>query len=102
MGYAGLNTYAGLPYNYNVYNNGVYGAYSGLTGYTRPLTTYGYTHHLGKREAEADSQFYTANAYGYSPYVSNVYNTAAHVYGGYTGMPYTSTYNNNVWNRFLY
>jgi len=94
------NTYAaGLPYNYNVYNNGVYGAYSGLTGFTRPLTTYSGIHHLYKREADSDSQFYTANAYGYSPYVSNVYNTAAHVYGGYTGMPYTY---NNAWNRFLY
>jgi len=96
------NTYAGLPYNYNVYNNGIYGAYSGLTGFTRPLTTYSGIHHLYKREADSDSQFYTANAYGYSPYVSNVYNTAANVYGGYTGytgMPYTY---NNAWNRFLY
>ena len=91
------NTYAGVhTYYNNVYNTGVYGAYTGLTGYTTPYMTYGYPHHLGKRDA--DSQVYT-NAYTGYPYYNNVYNTA-HVYGGYTGYPYT-TYG-NVWNRFHY
>merc|ERR1712080_242016 len=91
------HTYAGVhPYYNNVYNTGVYGAYTGLTGYTTPYMTYGYPHHLGKRDA--DSQVYP-NAYTGYPYYNNVYNTA-HVYGGYTGYPYT-TYG-NVWNRFLY
>jgi hypothetical protein len=98
------NAYAASPYVNNVYNNaGVYGGYTGLTGltgYASPLTHYGYTHHLGKREAESDSQYYT-NAYGAHPY--NAYNTAQ-VYGrysGYTGFPYTTTYG-NVMNRFHY
>merc|ERR1712088_128400 len=98
------NTYAASPYNYNVYKNGVYGAHSGLvySGYTRPLANYGYTHRLFKREADSDSQYYNINAYsGYAPYVNNVYNTAAYGVAGYTGIPYTSTYN-NIWNRFHY
>merc|ERR1719411_1154074 len=57
------NTYAGYPYS-SVYNNvyntaGVYGGYTGytgLTGYTYPYSTYGYAHHLGKRDADADFQ----------------------------------------------
>jgi hypothetical protein len=116
------NAYAGVhPYYNNVYNTGVYGAYSGLTAvapvatsvYNVPATyaaatppytsgVYSGIHHLGKREAEADSQNYT-NAYaGVSPYYNNAYNTAR-VYGGYTGytgFPY-STYG-NVMNRFHY
>jgi len=75
------NTYAGYPYS-SVYNNvyntaGVYGGYTGLTGYTYPYSTYGYAHHLGKRDAEADSQFYSTTGY---PIYNNVYNTAG-VYG---------------------
>merc|ERR1711994_908992 len=53
-----------------------------------PAYTHGVYHHLGKREAEADSQYvYQANTYAGYPYSSvynNVYNTAG-VYGGYTG-----------------
>merc|ERR1711994_1122294 len=79
------NTYAGYPYS-SVYNNvyntaGVYGGYTGytgLTGYTYPYSTYGYAHHLGKRDADADSQWYSTAA-GY-PVYNNVYNTAG-VYG---------------------
>merc|ERR1739848_864380 len=95
------SAYAGVtPYYNNVYNHGVYGAYSGLTGYTMPYSTYGMgIRHLGKREAEADSQFYS-NVYNGYPTYTNVYNTAG-VYGGYSGYPYTTTYG-NVWNRFLY
>jgi len=94
------NTYAATPFVNNMYNTGVYGAYTGytgLTGYTRPLTTYGYgLHHLGKREAESDSQYYT-NTYGVNPYYTrSIYN--APVYGGF---PTTSTYG-NVMNRFYY
>jgi len=83
------NTYAGYPYS-SVYNNvyntaGVYGANiyntAGVYG-TYPYSTYGYAHHLGKRDA--DSQYYTTNAYTNSyaryPYYNNVYNTAG-VYG---------------------
>lgn len=90
------NTYAATPFVNNMYNTGVYGGYTGLTGYTRPLTTYGYgLHHLGKREAESDSQYYT-NTYGVNPYYTrNIYN--APVYG----RPIANTYG-NVWNRFLY
>merc|ERR1712144_123234 len=95
------SAYAGVtPYYNNVYNHGVYGAYSGLTGYTMPYSTYGMgIRHLGKREAEADSQFYS-NVYSGYPAYNNVYNTAG-VYGRYSGYPYTTTYG-NVWNRFLY
>merc|ERR1739848_505080 len=65
-----------------VYTNGVY-------------NTYG-IHHLGKREAESDSQYYT-NTYGFNPYYTrNVYN--ANVYGRF---PYGTTYA-NVLNRFHY
>jgi len=95
------SAYAGVsPYHYNnVYNHGVYGAYSGLTGYTMPYSTYGMgIRHLGKREAEADSQFYN-NVYSGYPIYNNVYNTAG-VYGRHIGYP-TTTYG-NVWNRFLY
>lgn len=94
------NTYAAHPFVNNMYNTGVYGGYTGytgLTGYTSPLTTYGYgMHHLGKREAESDSQYYT-NTYGFNPYYTrNVYN--ANVYGRF---PYGTTYG-NVLNRFHY
>jgi len=79
------NTYAGYPYS-SVYNNvyntaGVYGANiyntAGVYG-TYPYSTYGYAHHLGKRDADADSQWYSTAA-GY-PVYNNVYNTAG-VYG---------------------
>merc|ERR1712018_692616 len=94
------SAYAGVSPYYNMYNHGVYGAYSGLTGYTMPYSTYGMgIRHLGKREAEADSQFYS-NVYNGYPTYNNVYNTAG-VYGRYSGYPYTTTYG-NVWNRFLY
>merc|ERR1712066_649793 len=53
-----------------------YTGYTGLTGYTYPYSTYGYAHHLGKRDA--DSQWYSTTA-GY-PVYNNVYNTAG-VYG---------------------
>merc|ERR1712080_591805 len=76
--------------------NAVYNVPATYAAATIPYMTYGYPHHLGKRDA--DSQVYT-NAYTGYPYYNNVYNTA-HVYGGYTGYPYT-TYG-NVWNRFLY
>jgi len=87
------SAYAGVSPYYNMYNHGVYGAYSGLTGYSMPYGTYG-MHHLGKREAEADSQFYTSAYAGVTPYYNNVYNHG--VYGAYSGltgytMPY-STY----------
>jgi len=96
------NTYAGYPYS-SVYNNvyntaGVYGGYTGytgLTGYTYPYSTYGYAHHLGKRDA--DSQYYTTNAYTRFPYYNNVYNTA-----GVYGAPIYNTagvYGRNVYNN---
>lgn len=94
------NTHAVHPYYNNVYNTGVYGGYTGLTGYASPLTHYGYTHHLGKREAESDSQYIYSNAYASHPY--NAYNTGVYGgYTGYTGFPYTTTYG-NVLNRFHY
>merc|ERR1712158_83178 len=74
------SAYAGVSPYYNMYNRGIYGAYSGLTGYSMPYGTYG-MHHLGKREAEADSQFYSNVYSGYPTNVyNNVYNTAG-VYG---------------------
>merc|ERR1711929_22741 len=67
-------------------------------------------HHLGKREAEADSQYvYHASTYAGYPYSSvynNVYNTAgvygANVYntaGVYGAYPYYTT---NAYTRFPY
>merc|ERR1712018_905976 len=84
------NTYAGLtnayPYNYNVYNPVVSPVVSS-TGYTyqaAPFVAHTpvYTaHHLGKREADSDAQYfyrqYTPYSYtnGYYPYnYNNVYN----------------------------
>merc|ERR1712088_68259 len=64
--YSAPATYAAAP----AYTHGVYNI-----------------HHLGKREAEADSQYVYANTYAGYPYsniYNNVYNTAG-VYGGYTG-----------------
>jgi len=96
------NTYAGYPYS-SVYNNvyntaGVYGANiyntAGVYG-TYPYSTYGYAHHLGKRDA--DSQYYTTNAYTRFPYYNNVYNTA-----GVYGAPIYNTagvYGRNVYNN---
>merc|ERR1711993_22831 len=96
------NTYAGYPYS-SVYNNvyntaGVYGAY--------PYSTYGYAHHLGKRDA--DSQYYTTNAYTNTyaryPYYNNVYNTAG-VYGANiynTAGVYGRNVYNNVYGGWYY
>merc|ERR1712066_112987 len=65
-----------------------YAAAVPVTYAAAPAYTHGVYHHLGKREAEADSQYvYQANTYAGYPYSSvynNVYNTAG-VYGGYTG-----------------
>ena len=97
--YQYTNAYGNYPYNHNIYNAaGVYGinnvayktpltyANTGLA-YAAPVTTYGaYSagypiHHLGKREAESDSQIYQyTNAYAHYPYSHNIYN-AAGVYG---------------------
>merc|ERR1711994_453602 len=84
-------TYAAAPaYTHGayIYNTaGVYGTY--------PYSTYGYAHHLGKRDA--DSQYYTTNAYTRFPYYNNVYNTA-----GVYGAPIYNTagvYGRNVYNN---
>merc|ERR1719510_278249 len=82
------NVYSGYPvYNTPVYNTGVYSAYP---------YTYGYRHHLGKREAEADSQVFYNNAYHGYPHV---YNTHA-AYTGYTGYPHV--YNTHMYNTGAY
>jgi len=67
---------------HHMYNTGVYSA-------AYPYT-YGYTHHLGKREAEADSQvFYNKGYYGYP----HMYNTH-HMYN--TGV-YSAAYPSGNW-----
>merc|ERR1712080_393938 len=112
------NPYGGNQYVNNVYNTaGVYGGYAGLTGYTFPYSTYGKIqsayglHHLGKRDADSDSQMFYTNPIAGSAYNTNIYNTAA-VYGAgvyganlvNAGMTqYTSPYNyGNIWNRAQY
>lgn len=102
------NTFAGHPYVNNVYNNaGAYAGYTGLAGYTYPYSTYGKIHtsyglhHLGKREAESDSQMVYTTAYGGHPQINNaVYNNVykAGIYG--SAYPATHTYNTGVYSAF--
>merc|ERR1712122_98389 len=103
------------------YNNGVYsGVYAnGYNGYALPkvnkvvyktpvvtspvvsynglYNTYAGAHLIGKREAEADSQF--INTYAGYPYA-----TGYTGYTGYTGLTgYTAPYTyGNMWNRYYY
>jgi len=101
----GYNGYA-LPKVYNgvyntvaspvVYNNAYNGVYNGV--YNGLYNTYAGVHSLGKREAEADSQF-VYNTYSGYPYTTG--------YTGYTGFTgyngYTTPYTyGNMWNRYLY
>ena len=74
------NTVASPVVSYNVFNNGLYNTYSGV-------------HAIGKREAEADSQWVYNN--GYTPLTG---------YTGYNGLTgYTTPYAyGNVWNRAQY
>merc|ERR1712064_225292 len=72
-----------------VYNNAYNGVYNGV--YNGLYNTYAGVHHLGKREAEADSQF----AYNYNTYAGFPYTT------GYTGYTTPYTYG-NMWNRYHY
>merc|ERR1712064_84033 len=90
----GYNGYIPKVYNnvaspvYNGIYNSVYnGVYNGL------YNTYSGVHHIGKREAEADSQWLFNN--GYTPYAG---------YTGYSGLTgYATPYNyGNVWNRAQY
>merc|ERR1712141_695595 len=84
MGYVAPATYTHATYGMPVYN------------------TYAGVHHLGKREAEADSQYFYSNgvynagvyANGYNGYaLPKVYSTvAAPVYSGYNGV-YNGVYN---------
>merc|ERR1711928_7709 len=90
----GYNGYIPKVYNnvaspvYNgVYNSVYNGVYNGL------YNTYSGVHHIGKREAEADSQWVLNN--GYTPYAGYT------GYSGFTG--YAAPYNyGNVWNRAQY
>merc|ERR1712154_533640 len=97
----GYNGYA-LPKVYNtvaspvVYNNGYNGVYNGV--YNGLYNTYAAVHSLGKREAEADSQF-VYNTYSGYPYATGY--TGYSGYTGYTGYTTPYTYG-NMWNRYLY
>jgi len=94
------NTYAGLtntyPYNYNYYNayNPVVSPVVSSTGYhyqAAPVVAHTpvySAHHLGKREADSDAQYfyrhYTPYSYtnGYYPYTyNNAYNGYRNTYG---------------------
>ena len=75
-----------------VYSTGVHGVHYPMTygihnyGYAAHYPyTYGYTHHMGKREAEAEPQ------YVYSSGVHYPYTYGLHNYG-YTHYPYTTAY----------
>merc|ERR1712117_317511 len=97
----GYNGYA-LPKIYNtvaspvVYNTGYNGVYNGV--YNGLYNTYAGVHSIGKREAEADSQ-YVYNTYSGYPYA-----TGYTGYTGYTGFNgYTTPYTyGNMWNRYPY
>jgi len=95
----GYNGY--IPKVYNtvaspvVYNNAYNGVYNGV--YNGLYNTYAGFHHLGKRDAEADSQyFYSAGVYnnGYNGYIPKVYNNVASpVYNGVYNSVYNGVYN---------
>ena len=85
----------------HTYNTGMYSGF--------PNTYYsGFTHSLGKRDADSDSQMVYTNTFARYPYHNNVYNTAG-VYGanivnaGLAGQTYPYNYG-NIWNRsqFIY
>merc|ERR1712141_469632 len=89
--YSGVYNTVASPVVYNNAYNGVYnGVYNGL------YNTYAGVHHLGKREAEADSQF-VYNTYGAYPYTTGY--TGYTGYNGYTGYTTPYTYG-NMWNRY--
>merc|ERR1712018_215688 len=102
------NPYAGNQYVNNVYNTaGVYGGYAGLSGYTLPYSTYGKIqsayglHHLGKREADSDSQMVIPTAYGgYSQINNAMYNNIykAGIYGA--AYPAINTYKTGMYSGF--
>lgn len=95
--YLYTNTYAGLTntYPYNYYNNYAYNpvvsAATTFTGYQAPVVAHApvyAAHHLGKREADSDAQYfyrhYTPYSYtnGYYPYTfNNAYNGYRNAYG---------------------
>merc|ERR1712141_127614 len=111
--------YAKKGYAFGYVKPAVYAA-PHVAAYAAPVATYAHTyaapvatyaHHLGKREAEADSQYvYNAGVYanGYNGYaLPKVYNTVAgvhslgkreaeadsqFVYNTYSGYPYTTGY----------
>jgi len=107
-GYHYPSVYSGL-YNHGVYN----------THYTTPYV-YGGIHHMGKREAEADPQYFYNSALTYSPYTysSGLYNNFygyRHFYKReaeaeadpaliYSGLhtPYTYGLNYNTYSAFPY
>merc|ERR1712045_621705 len=85
----GYNGYA-LPKVYSTVAAPVYSGYNGV--YNGVYNTYAGVHHLGKREAEADSQF-VYNTYAGYPYATG--------YTGYTGYTTPYTYG-NIYNRYHY
>jgi len=91
----GYNGYA-LPKVYSTVAAPVYSGYNGV--YNGVYNTYAGVHHLGKREAEADSQFV------YNTYAGYPYATGYTGYTGYTGLTgYTTPYTyGNIYNRYHY
>merc|ERR1712050_7162 len=100
--------YAKKGYAFGYVKPAVYAA-PAVASYAAPVATYAHTyatgmpvyagvHHLGKREAEADSQFV------YNTYSGYPYATGYTGYTGYTGFNgYTTPYTyGNMWNRYLY
>merc|ERR1712241_790917 len=89
----GYNGYA-LPKVYSTVAAPVYSGYNGE--YNGVYNTYAGVHHLGKREAEADSQFV------YNTYAGYPYATGYTGYTGYTGLTgYTTPYTyGNIYNRY--
>ena len=91
----GYNGYALPKVNKVVYKTPVVA--SPVVSYNGLYNTYAGAHLIGKREAEADSQF--INTYAGYPYA-----TGYTGYTGYTGLTgYTAPYTyGNMWNRYLY
>merc|ERR1711936_1273554 len=83
-------------------NSAAYAPYSGVPVYNGVYNTYAGIHHLGKRDADSDSQYIYSNgvynsgiyANGYNGYaVPKVYSTVASpVHSGYNGV-YNGVYN---------